>query len=280
VVNKVVAQGKLMETCLDLLTNQIFKKPSVAVWAALTSLNVGMEADLATACQMDIDLASLCMGTEDFKEGVINKLVDKYGRLGAISITGDIHATERGARENLRKRFYTLAFFKSIHFLLFFVFDGGQLFSVEDGDGAFRAHQTSEDRWPGYVKVSAKPGSGHSQPPSAVKLSNNDRDLWNRCHGIGKYGFASVPDQSPGFFIHGREKSRAVGKPYDRGIKGVAESYKKGHLVRRIKIHAPTLVSRVKNLLDRSEEGIHVYVSYCAHPNLSILSSRNSRHSW
>jgi len=70
VVNKVVAQEKLMETCLDLLTNQIFKKPSVAVWAALTSQNVGMETDLATACQMDIDLASLCMGTEDFKEGV------------------------------------------------------------------------------------------------------------------------------------------------------------------------------------------------------------------
>ena len=70
VVNKIVSQEKLMETCLDLLLNQILSKPSVAVWAALTSLNVGMETDLATACQMDIDLASLCMGTEDFKEGV------------------------------------------------------------------------------------------------------------------------------------------------------------------------------------------------------------------
>lgn len=70
VVNKVVPQEKLMETCLDLLKNVIFKKPSVAVWAALNSQNVGLETDLATACQIDIDLASLCMGTEDFKEGV------------------------------------------------------------------------------------------------------------------------------------------------------------------------------------------------------------------
>ncbi len=59
-----------MDTCLDLLSNQILSKPSVAVSAALTSLTMGMETDLATACQMDIDLASLCMGTEDFKEGV------------------------------------------------------------------------------------------------------------------------------------------------------------------------------------------------------------------
>jgi enoyl-CoA hydratase len=70
VVNKVVPKEKLMETCLDLLLNQILSKPSVAVSAALTSLNMGIETDLATACQMDIDLASLCMGTEDFKEGV------------------------------------------------------------------------------------------------------------------------------------------------------------------------------------------------------------------
>jgi enoyl-CoA hydratase len=70
VVNKVVAQEKLMETCFDLLLNQILSKPAIAVSAALTSLNVGMEADLATACQMDIDLASLCKGTEDFNEGI------------------------------------------------------------------------------------------------------------------------------------------------------------------------------------------------------------------
>jgi enoyl-CoA hydratase len=70
VVNKVVPQEKLMETCLDLLVNQIFKKPSVAVWAALSSQNWGMEVDLASACQMDIDLTSICMGTEDFREGV------------------------------------------------------------------------------------------------------------------------------------------------------------------------------------------------------------------
>ena len=26
--------------------------------------------DLDSACQLDVDLASICMGTEDFKEGV------------------------------------------------------------------------------------------------------------------------------------------------------------------------------------------------------------------
>jgi len=70
VVNQVLDREKLMEACLDLLLNRILSKPSVALSAALTSLNVGLETDLATACQMDIDLASICMGTEDFKEGI------------------------------------------------------------------------------------------------------------------------------------------------------------------------------------------------------------------
>lgn len=70
VVNKVVPREKLMETCLDLFRNVIFKKPSIAVWAALNSQNIGLETDLATACQIDIDLSSVCMGTEDFREGV------------------------------------------------------------------------------------------------------------------------------------------------------------------------------------------------------------------
>lgn len=80
VVNKVVPREKLIETCFELLS-QILKKPRVAVWAALNSMNTGMETDLATACQIDIDLASLCMGTEDFKEGVrafIEKRAPKF----------------------------------------------------------------------------------------------------------------------------------------------------------------------------------------------------------
>lgn len=41
----------------------------------------------------------------DLKEGIINRLVEKYRRLGAISITGDIAPAQKGRRENLRKQF-------------------------------------------------------------------------------------------------------------------------------------------------------------------------------
>lgn len=70
IVHKVVPPDQVAEATKDFLLNTLFKKPPIALWASITSLNKGLEMDLDSACQLDVDLASLCMGTEDFKEGV------------------------------------------------------------------------------------------------------------------------------------------------------------------------------------------------------------------
>lgn len=70
IVNKVVPSESVMDACKDLLINNLFKKSPVALWAAIRSLNKGPEMDLDSACQLDLDLASICMGTQDFREGV------------------------------------------------------------------------------------------------------------------------------------------------------------------------------------------------------------------
>ncbi len=70
IVHKVVPPELVMDTCKDLLINNLLKKSPVALWAAMRSLNKGSEMDLDSACQLDLDLASICMGTQDFKEGV------------------------------------------------------------------------------------------------------------------------------------------------------------------------------------------------------------------
>ena len=69
-VHKLVPPEKLMDTCRDFLVNNLFKKSPTALWAVITSLNKGPEMDLDSACQLDVDLSSICMGTRDFKEGV------------------------------------------------------------------------------------------------------------------------------------------------------------------------------------------------------------------
>lgn len=70
IVHKLVPSEKLMDTCRDFLLNNLFKKSPTALWAVITSLNKGPEMDLDSACQLDVDLSSICMGTRDFKEGV------------------------------------------------------------------------------------------------------------------------------------------------------------------------------------------------------------------
>lgn len=70
IVHKLVPPEKLMDTCRDFLVNNLFKKSPMALWAVITSLNKGPEMDLDSACQLDVDLSSICMGTRDFKEGV------------------------------------------------------------------------------------------------------------------------------------------------------------------------------------------------------------------
>ena len=70
VVNKVVPQSELMDTCMNFLQNNLLKKSPTAVWAIRKSLNLGMEVDLKTASELDLQLESICFATEDFKEGV------------------------------------------------------------------------------------------------------------------------------------------------------------------------------------------------------------------
>ena len=70
VVNKVVPQNDLMDVCTDFLHNNLLKKAPTAVWAIRKSLNLGMEIDLKTASELDLQLESICFATEDFKEGV------------------------------------------------------------------------------------------------------------------------------------------------------------------------------------------------------------------
>jgi enoyl-CoA hydratase len=70
IVHKLVPQNQALDASKDLLKNNLFKKSPTALWAAITSTNKGSEMDLDSACQLDVDLASICMGTEDFKEGV------------------------------------------------------------------------------------------------------------------------------------------------------------------------------------------------------------------
>lgn len=70
IVHKVVGPEEVAATATDFLRNTLFKKPPIALWAAITSVNKGAEMDMDSACQMDVDLASICMGTEDFNRGV------------------------------------------------------------------------------------------------------------------------------------------------------------------------------------------------------------------
>jgi len=70
IVHKVVPPEEVIDGTKDFLINTLFKKPAIALWAVVTSINKGSEMDLDSACQLDVDLASICMGTEDFKEGV------------------------------------------------------------------------------------------------------------------------------------------------------------------------------------------------------------------
>ena len=70
IVHKLVPPEQVIDGTKDFLINTLFKKPGIALWAAITSVNKGSEMDLDSACQLDVNLASICMGTKDFKEGV------------------------------------------------------------------------------------------------------------------------------------------------------------------------------------------------------------------
>ena len=70
VVNQVCPHDTLVSECKKIMVDNLFKKPPIALRAAITSINKGAEMSLEPALQMDLSLSSLCMGTEDFREGV------------------------------------------------------------------------------------------------------------------------------------------------------------------------------------------------------------------
>ncbi len=76
VVNRVFPQDKLLDESLAFARNVLLNKPPIALWALRKSLNLGLEVDLKTASEMDLQLESLCFATEDFSEGV-NAFLEK-----------------------------------------------------------------------------------------------------------------------------------------------------------------------------------------------------------
>jgi len=70
IVHRLFPADQVLDRAIDFLQNNILKKPPIALWAAVTSVNKGAEMDLDSACQLDVDLTSICMGTKDFHEGV------------------------------------------------------------------------------------------------------------------------------------------------------------------------------------------------------------------
>ncbi len=67
-VNRVFPQKDLMHAVLQ-TAQKIVSKGRVALRAAKQVINSGMDADLATGCNLEIDAFSLCVASEDAAEG-------------------------------------------------------------------------------------------------------------------------------------------------------------------------------------------------------------------
>ena len=67
-VNRVCPQTDLMDEVLQ-TAEKIVSKGRVSLRAAKQVINSGMDADLTTACNMEIDAFALCMASEDGTEG-------------------------------------------------------------------------------------------------------------------------------------------------------------------------------------------------------------------
>ena len=74
-VNKVCPQKDLMNEVLQ-SAGKIVSKGRVSLRAAKQVINSGMDADLATGCNMEIDAFALCVASEDAKEGT-QAFIDK-----------------------------------------------------------------------------------------------------------------------------------------------------------------------------------------------------------
>jgi len=68
IVNQVVPADQLMETVRK-TTQAMAAKGRVSLCMAKHAINQGLDVDLTTACQMEIDAFALCMASPDAKEG-------------------------------------------------------------------------------------------------------------------------------------------------------------------------------------------------------------------
>lgn len=75
-VNKVFAQNKLMEEC-EAFAGEIAEKSPIAVKFILHALNKGLETDVHTGLFIEMLSASLCLSSEDAKEGLATLLNKK-----------------------------------------------------------------------------------------------------------------------------------------------------------------------------------------------------------
>ncbi len=67
-VNRVLPQASLMEETLK-TARSIAAKGKVSLRAAKQAVNNGLNVDLATGCQIEVDAFAICMASEDGKEG-------------------------------------------------------------------------------------------------------------------------------------------------------------------------------------------------------------------
>lgn len=67
-VNKVCPADSLMEAVLS-TAKTIMSKGKISLRAAKQAVNNGMNVDLSTGCKLEIDAFSLCLASEDAKEG-------------------------------------------------------------------------------------------------------------------------------------------------------------------------------------------------------------------
>jgi len=67
-VNKVCSKEKLMDEVMQ-TASTMASKGKVSLRAAKDAINMGMNVDLASGCNLEIDAFAICLGSEDAKEG-------------------------------------------------------------------------------------------------------------------------------------------------------------------------------------------------------------------
>ncbi len=86
-VNKVVSPENLMTEVMN-TAKTIAAKGKVSLRAAKQVINAGLDVDLKTGCHMEVDAFSLCMASEDAKEGT-SAFLEKRKAVFRGSLTGN-----------------------------------------------------------------------------------------------------------------------------------------------------------------------------------------------